>query len=97
MVTFAPAYRNTYTSHSTIMPEDLTEYFISIIQQYPSTDMADAEFKRAIADDDVLHRNYRDWCREQGTTEKRGFLDFCEEYIDTQNEVWDSLTDYDDE
>ncbi len=79
------------------MPEDLTELFISIIQQTRSIDMAEAEFKRMLADDEDLRRGYRDWCHEQGTTERHGFLDFCEEYVDGQNEVWDNLTDYDDE
>lgn len=77
------------------MPENLTDYFISIIQQTPSIDMAEAEFKRSLADDETLRRNYREWCHEQGTTEKHGFMDFCEEYVDGQNEVWDNLTDYD--
>lgn len=79
------------------MKQDITDFFVNIIQQTPSIDMAEAEFKHNIADDDELRKQYRDWCHEQGTTEKRGFLDFCEEYVDGQNEVWDSLTDYDDE
>jgi len=77
------------------MTENITDYFISIIHQTPTIDMAESEFKRALADDDELRRDYREWCQEVGSTEKRGFLDFCEEYVDGQNEVWDSLKDYD--
>lgn len=77
------------------MQDDITEYFISIIRQTPSIDMAEAEFKRSLADDSDLRKAYRAWCREVGSSEKHGFLDFCEEYVDGQNEVWDSLTDYD--
>jgi len=77
------------------MTEKITEFFISIIHQTPTIDMAESEFKRLIADDDGLRKLYREWCHEAGTTEKRGFLDFCEEYVDGQNAVWDSLTDYD--
>ena len=79
------------------MHEDITDYFISIITQMPSIDMAEAEFKRALADDEELRRSYREWCHEQSSTEKRGFLDFCEEYVADQNDVWNSLSDYDDE
>lgn len=79
------------------MHEDITDYFISIIRQMPTVDMAEAEFKRALADDEELRKDYRQWCREQGTSEKHGFLDFCEEYIDGQNDVWNTLTDYDNE
>ncbi len=77
--------------------EDITDYFVEILNQNHSVDIAEAEFKRAIAEDDELHEQYRQWCREVGNTEKRGFLDFCEEYLATQNSVWDSLSDYDDE
>lgn len=77
------------------MQDDITEYFISVIRQTPSIDMAEAEFKRLIADDEELRKAYREWCREVGSSEKNGFLDFCEEYVDGQNEVWDTLTDYD--
>lgn len=79
------------------MPDNLTDLFISIIKQTPSIDMAEAEFKRSLADDEDLRRRYRNWCREEGTTEKHGFIDFCEEYVDGLNEVWDNLTDYNDE
>ena len=77
------------------MIEDITEYFINIINQTQSIDMAEAEFKRNMAEDDDLRNAYRDWCHEVGSTEKKGFLDFCDEYVDSCNEVWDSLTDYD--
>lgn len=77
------------------MTDDITDYFITIIKQTPSIDMAEAEFKRSIADDEELRKSYREWCHNVGSTEKYGFLDFCDEYVDSRNEVWDSLTDYD--
>ncbi len=77
------------------MPNNITDFFVSIIEQSASIDIAEAEFKRQIADDSILRREYKEWCRENGTTEKHGFLDFCNEYVDGQNEVWDALTDYD--
>ena len=77
--------------------EDITEYFIHVIEQARSYDIAESEFKRAIAEDDALRASYRDWCHDHGTTEKHGFMDFCEEYMADRNEVWESLNDYDDE
>ena len=36
------------------------------------------------------------WCHEVGSSERRGFLDFCEEYLDNQESIWDTLdNDYD--
>lgn len=75
--------------------EDLTDYFISVIKQSGSIDIAESEFKRAISDDDVLRAKYREWCHQVGSSEKRGFLDFCDEYLASQDSVWDTLSDYD--
>ncbi|MGM9851289.1 MAG: hypothetical protein ACI306_04015 [Muribaculaceae bacterium] len=75
--------------------EDLTDYFISVIKQSGSIDIAESEFKRAISDDDDLRAKYREWCHQVGSSEKRGFLDFCDEYLASQDSVWDTLSDYD--
>lgn len=77
--------------------EDITDYFISLLQEHRSVDIAEAEFKRAIADDDELRAEYRQWCHEVGNSEKYGFVDFCKEYLEDQDQVWQSLSEYDDE
>ena len=74
---------------------DITEYFNSLISQTGSIDMAEAEIKRAIAEDNELHTIYREWCHENGSSERNGFLDFCDEYMESQDSKWDSLNDYD--
>lgn len=77
--------------------ENLTDLFVQLLENLGSVDLAESEFKRMIADDDELHCRYHDWCEETGHTERRGFLDFAEEYIAEQNSIWDSLKDdYDD-
>ena len=75
--------------------DELKGLFISIIEQAQSIDVAEAEFKRLLIDDPELRAGYRVYCREVGSTEKNGFLDFCEEYLQHQNSAWDSLNDYD--
>ncbi len=75
--------------------ENMTAFFEEIIRQNPSLDMAEAEFRRALVDDPELRRQYRDYCREVGSSEKNGFLDFCEEYMQEEDNVWNSLNDYD--
>lgn len=77
--------------------DDITEYFIYIIEQSPSYDIAEAEFKRSLADDSELRAAYSRWCHEVGSSEKCGFMDFCQEYRDDRNEIWNSLSDYDDD
>lgn len=75
--------------------EEITAIFNYYLTQYGSVDIAEAEFKKAMHEDADLRALYRRWCDEVGSTEKNGFFDYCDEYIDAQNEVWNSLNDYD--
>jgi len=76
--------------------QDITNVFQQVIQQAGSIDMAEAEFKKMTGEDENLHRLYRQWCHEVGSSERRGFLDYCEEYLDNQDSIWDTLdNDYD--
>ncbi|MDE6564703.1 MAG: hypothetical protein K2L92_07750 [Muribaculaceae bacterium] len=75
--------------------EDIEDFFISIIKQSHSADLAEAEFKRCLVDDDELRQRYKEYCREIGTSERNGFMDFCNEYMDGQDEVWNTLSDFD--
>ncbi len=75
--------------------DDIRDYFISLLENHKSIDIAESDFKRAIAEDEDLRLLYRDWCHEVGSSEKNGFKDFCNEYVTENNEVWQSLNDYD--
>lgn len=75
---------------------DITEVFTQYLEQYDSVDIAESEFKKQMHEDPELRTSYRTWCHEVGSSEKRGFMDFCEEYLDNKNDIWDSLSsDYD--
>lgn len=73
--------------------EELTSLFDELLRTHGSVDVAESEFKRLMADDEELHERYRGWCDETGHSERRGFLDYAEEYIERQNSVWDALDD----
>lgn len=75
--------------------EDITDLFMNIIEQSASIEMAEAEFRRSLVDDPDLRRQYREYCRENGTSERRGFMDFCDSYMENQDEVWNTLRDFD--
>lgn len=77
--------------------DDIRDLFVQIIDESPGIDMAESEFKRRLVDDPDLRQEYRRYCREQGTSERNGFVEFCEEYCEDRNSVWDSLNDYSDE
>lgn len=77
------------------MIDDIIDVFERLLKSCGSVDIADAEFKKLIHEDDALHEAYRRWCDETGSTEKRGFLDYADEYLDSQELIWNNLNDYD--
>ncbi len=73
--------------------EDITILFTDLLEQTGSVDIARAEFSRLVNEDDRLRAAYREWCSETGNTERTGFKEFCEEYLDNQSEKFDTLND----
>ena len=89
--------RVTYREKITIM-EHITDFFNEMLRQYGSIDIAEAEFKKLVHEDPELRERYREWCQEVGSSEKKGFLDYCEESLESQASIWDNLKDeYEDE
>jgi hypothetical protein len=74
---------------------DITNVFNSLLEQYGSIDIAEIEFKKLISEDEIMLDEYREWCHAVGSSEKNGFLDYCEEYKQSQDSVWESLKDFD--
>jgi len=73
--------------------DSITDIFNDMLDQYGSIDIAEAEFKKLIHEDAEIKAKYREWCSEVGSSEKRGFLDYCEEYFESQDSIWDNLKD----
>lgn len=78
--------------------DEITDFFDRLLQHCGSADIAEVEFKKLIHEDPDLRAAYREWCDEVGSSEKKGFLDYCEEYFESQDQIWDNLKDdYEDE
>lgn len=77
--------------------EDITQFFNQLIEQSKSIDIAEAEFKRLLGEDAELKAEYVEWCQAVGTTERYGFREYCEEYMESQDNIWDHLRDYDEQ
>ena len=75
--------------------KDITDLFQELLHNNRSVDIAEAEFKKLIHEDAELHEQYRDWCDAVGNSEKMGFLDYCDEYLESQDSIYDTLNDYD--
>lgn len=76
---------------------DILEIFESVWQQQTVSDLAESEFKRMLVDDPELRRQYREWCREQGLSEKLGFLTYCRERSEENESRWEPLEEDSDE
>ena len=74
---------------------DIIQIFDSLIEQYGSIDIANNEFKKLIAEDENIFEEYSEWYHAVGSSEKRGFLDYCDEYKKSQDSIWESLKDFD--
>lgn len=71
--------------------EELTDLFDAVIEQTGSFDIAEADFKRMVAEDADLKARYRQWCHDMGTSERRGFADYCEERLQQSHEMLEAL------
>jgi len=75
---------------------DITQLFSDLLSQHNgSVDIANAEFKKMLGEDEELRAEYRDWCHTVGSSEKNGFLDYCHDYMEDQESMWDYLGDLD--
>lgn len=75
---------------------DLSQLFTDLLTQHDgSVDIANAEFKKMLGEDEHLRAEYREWCHAVGSSEKNGFLDFCHDYMANQDSMWDYLGDLD--
>lgn len=72
--------------------DHITDIFTHYIEQYDSFDIAESEFMKAIHEDPELRADYRAWCHDMGSTERSGFSDWAEEYLESKNEVWNNLS-----
>lgn len=77
--------------------KEITEVFNDYLAHYGSVDIAEAEFKRNLHEDPELKNAYKEWCDETGSSEKNGFFDYCDEYLDSQSDIWNTLSDYNDD
>ena len=76
--------------------DQFTQFLINLIEELHGSDLAEAEFKRILADDTELRDQYREWCDERGYAMRNGFRDFADEYSAERDSIWDTLEDYDD-
>lgn len=77
------------------MDSDITAIFLEYIKNFHSYDIAESEFKKNMHEDPELRKAYKEWCDSVGSTEKNGFMDFCEEWMESQDDIWETLNDYD--
>lgn len=75
---------------------DLTNYYISLLENFRSVRLAEQELRRQMDDDPELQRTYAAWCEEHEYEPKEGLKEFGSQYIQEREERWQTLNDYDD-
>ncbi|MGN1246654.1 MAG: hypothetical protein ACI4UN_08460 [Muribaculaceae bacterium] len=73
---------------------DIEEIIRAIIDQHRSIDFVEKEFQRRLSDDLELRESYKEWCDELGYSPKTGYMDYIEEIFESENSVWDSLSEF---
>ena len=73
---------------------DIEETIRAIIDQHRSIDFVESEFQRQMNDDEDLRNAYLVWCEELGLSQKKGNMDYIEEILESENSVWDSLSEF---
>lgn len=76
---------------------ELTSYFASLLDNHRSIELAEAEFRRVMADDEEIRDQYKEWCAENGYSLRHGFSEYAEEYMETRASIWDALNNYDED
>lgn len=76
---------------------DIQSVMESLISQYRSIDVAESEFRKLLYEDAALKKEYKNWCHQEGYTERQGFIEFCNAQLDLEEDRWDVLSDPDDE
>lgn len=73
---------------------DIPSLIIELLHQFGSIDIAESEFSRQIHEDEKMMIAFREWCNEMGYKERKAFVEYCQEYINENEEIFDSLSDY---
>lgn len=74
---------------------DIATMIQEMLAQFGSIDIAESEFKRIINEDESLKAEYKDWCEELGYKERTAFEQYCHEYLDNHESIFDTLSEYD--
>ncbi|HIR38203.1 MAG TPA: hypothetical protein IAC93_07515 [Candidatus Limisoma gallistercoris] len=65
-----------------------------LLTQLGSIDIAESEFKRHLNEDSDLKKAFKEWCEDMGYKEREAFRSYCEEYLQGNESIFDTLSDY---
>lgn len=76
------------------MIDNIPTIIQELLSQFGSADIAESEFKRQINEDSEMKSAFREWCDEMGYKERTAFADYCNEYFEGHESIFDTLSDY---
>lgn len=73
---------------------DIPATIQELLSQFGSVDIAESEFKRQVNEDEDLKAAFKEWCESMGYKEREAFNHYCEEYLQGNESIFDTLSDY---
>ncbi len=73
---------------------DIPTLIHDLLLQFGSVDIAESEFKRMVNEDDELKNEFKRWCEEFGYKERNAFRNYCQDYIQDHESIFDTLSEY---
>lgn len=74
--------------------DDISILIQDLLSQFGSIDIAESEFKRRINEDSTLKSEYKEWCESMDYRERDAFIQYCHEYLESNESIFDTLSDY---
>ena len=70
---------------------DIEELLLDLIQKNDDIEIAEAQFDEMLHEDEELNLNFGEWCMSKGYNEKRALKMFYKEYLQREDNIWDSI------
>lgn len=69
----------------------------TLIDQHRNIAAVEAEFALLLRDNSKFHELYNDWCTDLGYSTRTGYKECIKEIFDSEDSVWDSLSEFEDQ
>ena len=73
---------------------DISEILRELLDRYGNSNRLDREFDRMLQADEILREDYDEWCDVHGYSLATGFRDYIDEFVESQDSIWDNYKEF---